>query len=132
MVDQATRAVCIFAATLSLIITWVRTSSLQSSDLPFLALIIAPYLLLGLMAGRVGDRSIAGRILFIATLFLSLGGDGASEPLLPTHLNGARTWSGSERDHDRRAVASVGRRGHVRPGSPVEANDHFSIRICRW
>ena len=74
MVDRATRAVCIVAATLSLIITWVRTSSLQSSDLPFLALIIAPYLLLGLMAGSVSNRSMSARVLFIATLFLSLGG----------------------------------------------------------
>ena len=74
MVERATRSVCIVAATLSLIITWVRTSSLQSSDLPFLALIIAPYLLLGLMAGSVSNRSTFSRILFIATLLLSLGG----------------------------------------------------------
>ena len=74
LVERATRAVCIVAATFSLIINCVRTSSLQSSDLPFLALIIAPYLLLGLMAGRVSNRSMSARILFIATLVLSLAG----------------------------------------------------------
>jgi hypothetical protein len=36
MVDQATRAVCIFAAIVSLIITWVRTSHLKAAIFHFL------------------------------------------------------------------------------------------------
>lgn len=74
MVDQATKAVCVIAAITSLIFVWSRTPGLQSSDLPFLVLVVAPYLLLGLMAGSVSKRSTAARALFIFTLFISLGG----------------------------------------------------------
>ncbi|PZV02190.1 MAG: hypothetical protein DCF23_12085 [Cyanobium sp.] len=74
MVDQATRMVCAFAAITSLIIVCARTSGFQGNDLPFLALVVAPYLLLGLMAGWVNERSTDARVLFIVTLVLSLGG----------------------------------------------------------
>jgi len=74
MADKATRAVCLVAAILSLIIVSVRHSSLQSSDLPFLALVVAPYLLLVMLAGCAGKRTLAARLLFCATLVLSLGG----------------------------------------------------------
>jgi len=74
MIEQATRAVCASAAIVSLVIVCARTSGLQISDLPFLALVVVPYLLLGLMAGSVSERSTAARVLFIFTLFLSLGG----------------------------------------------------------
>lgn len=74
MVNTATRAVCALAAITSLIIVCARSSGLQSSDLPFLALVIAPYLLLGLMTGRMSERGTTARILFIVTLVLSLVG----------------------------------------------------------
>jgi hypothetical protein len=74
MINQSTRAVCASAAIVSLVIVCVRTSGLQSSDLPFLALVVVPYLLLGWLAGSVSERSTAARLLFITTLFLSLGG----------------------------------------------------------
>jgi hypothetical protein len=71
---MATRAVCLAAAITSLIIVSARMSGLQWSDLPFLALVVAPYLLLGLMAGRVSVGSKAEWVLFIFTLLLSLAG----------------------------------------------------------
>ncbi|MCP9915749.1 hypothetical protein [Cyanobium sp. ATX 6F1] len=74
MGDQATRVVCAFAAITSLIIVCARSPGLQGIDLPFLALVVAPFLLLGLMAGSVRERSSDARVLFILTLFLALGG----------------------------------------------------------
>lgn len=74
MVDQATRAICLFAAITGLIIVCVRTSGFQSSDLPVLAVVVAPYLLLGLMAGSVRQRSADSSVLLFATLLLSLVG----------------------------------------------------------
>ncbi|MCP9841547.1 hypothetical protein KBY93_13010 [Synechococcus sp. J7-Johnson] len=47
---------------------------MQSSDLPFLSFVIAPYLLLGLMTGSMSERGSTARILFIVTLLLSLLG----------------------------------------------------------
>ncbi|MCP9870686.1 MULTISPECIES: hypothetical protein [unclassified Synechococcus] len=47
---------------------------MQSSDLPFLTLVMAPYLLLGLMTGGMSERGTTARILFIVTFFLSLVG----------------------------------------------------------
>jgi apolipoprotein N-acyltransferase len=73
-VDVATRVVCVVAAIASLIIVCARMSGLQSSDLPFLAFVVAPYQLLGLMAGSVRAGTTAAWVLFIFTLFLSLGG----------------------------------------------------------
>ncbi len=59
---------------MSFVIFIVRTSGLQGSDLPVLALVVAPYLLLGLMVGWARQRSADSRFLFLATLLLSLGG----------------------------------------------------------
>lgn len=87
MVDQPTKAVCVIAAITSLIFVCSRIPGLQSSDLPILALVAAPYPLLVLLAGCVGERSTAARVLFIATLLLALGGTallGLSTP----HPNG--------------------------------------------
>jgi len=87
MVDQATKAVCVIAAITSLIFVCSRIPGLQSSDLPILALVAAPYPLQVLLAGSVGERSTAARVLFIATLLLAFGGTallGLSTP----HPNG--------------------------------------------
>lgn len=72
--DQATRVVCLFGAITSLIIVLAQIPGMQSSSLPVLILVVAPYLLLCLMAGRVRAGSTAARTLFVMTLFLSLGG----------------------------------------------------------
>lgn len=85
-VDRATTVVCLVAAITSLIFVCIRTPGMQSSDLPVLALVVAPYLLLVLLAGSVGERGTAARVLFIATLVLALLGTallGHSNP----HLN---------------------------------------------
>jgi hypothetical protein len=42
MIDQATKAVCVVAAITSLIFACTRTCGLHSSDLPVLALVVAP------------------------------------------------------------------------------------------
>lgn len=74
MADQVTTAVCAFAAITSLIIVCSRTSGLESSDLAVLVFVAAPYLLLGLMAASVRERSTEARFLLIATVLVSLGG----------------------------------------------------------
>jgi drug/metabolite transporter (DMT)-like permease len=87
MIDQASKAVCVVAAITSLIFVCTRTPGLQSSDLPVLALVVAPYPLLVLLAGSVGERSNAARVLFIVTLLLALGGT-ALLVLSTPHPNG--------------------------------------------
>ncbi|MEA5474731.1 hypothetical protein VB716_10915 [Synechococcus sp. CCY9201] len=50
------------------------TTGLRSGDLPFLAFLVAPYLLLGLLAWRERERRSLSNLLFIVVLLLSLGG----------------------------------------------------------
>jgi hypothetical protein len=47
------RGIVAVAAIASLIVVCTSMTGLRSGDLPFLVLIVAPYLLLGLLAGRV-------------------------------------------------------------------------------
>jgi len=68
------RGIVVVAAISSLIVVCASTAGLQISDLPFLAFIVAPYLLLGLLAGRVRKQRADSGFLFIATVLLSLGG----------------------------------------------------------
>jgi hypothetical protein len=49
----------------SLIIVCARNSGLQSSDLPFLALVITPYLLLALMTESISEWGTTKKIHFI-------------------------------------------------------------------
>jgi FtsH-binding integral membrane protein len=68
------RGIVIVASISSLIVVCASTAGLRSSDLPFLALIVAPYLLLGLLAGRVRKQRADSGLLLIGTVLLSMGG----------------------------------------------------------
>lgn len=50
------------------------TTGLRSGDLPFLAFLVVPYLVLGLLAWRERQRRRHSNLLFIVVLLLSLGG----------------------------------------------------------
>jgi hypothetical protein len=65
---------CTLAALTGLILVVTSTTGLRSGDLPFLAFLVAPYLLLGLLAWRERERRSLSNLLFIVVLLLSLGG----------------------------------------------------------
>ena len=72
--DGRTWKLCTIAALTGLILVVTSTTGLRSGDLPFLAFLVAPYLLLGLLAWRERERRRLSDLLFINVLFLSLGG----------------------------------------------------------
>lgn len=74
MADRLTRRLCTLAAASSLILVVTSTTGLRRGDLPFLAFLLAPYLLLGLVAWRERERRLVSNLLFVAVLVLSLGG----------------------------------------------------------
>jgi hypothetical protein len=65
---------CTLAALTGLILVVTSTTGLRSGDLPFLAFLVVPYLVLGLLAWRERERRSLSNLLFIVVLFLSLGG----------------------------------------------------------
>lgn len=71
-----TETVCIAAALTSLILVTTSTTSLRWSDVPFLAFLVFPYLVLGLMASWQRGRRHRSDLVFVAVLLLSLGGIG--------------------------------------------------------
>ncbi|MBC1261011.1 hypothetical protein FQK07_06930 [Synechococcus sp. BSF8S] len=65
---------CTLAALTSLILVITGVPGVRMDDLPFLAFLLAPYLLLGLLAWRERGRRRLSAVLFVAVLVLSLAG----------------------------------------------------------
>ena len=74
MADGRTWKLCTIAAITGLILVLTSSTGLRSGDLPFLAFLVVPYLVLGLLAWRERERHSLSNLLFIVVLFLSLGG----------------------------------------------------------
>jgi hypothetical protein len=74
MADGRTWKLCTIAALTGLILVLTSTTGLRSGDLPFLAFLVVPYLVLGLLAWRERERRSHSNLLFIVVLVLSLGG----------------------------------------------------------
>jgi len=72
--DGRTWKLCTIAALTGLILVLTSTTGLRSGDLPFLAFLVVPYLVLGLLAWRERERRSHSNLLFIVVLVLSLGG----------------------------------------------------------
>jgi hypothetical protein len=72
--DGRTWKLCTIAVLTGLILVLTSTTGMRSGDLPFLAFLVVPYLVLGLLAWRERERRSHSNLLFIVVLVLSLGG----------------------------------------------------------
>lgn len=71
---RATLLVCACAGAATVAVHAARSGGVRSMDLPVLALLVAPYLLLAVLAAWVRRRNGAAWMLLIATVVLGVGG----------------------------------------------------------